>query len=106
MLLELEPAEMTPEVMNDLETKGLIIRLCPGKHAAQPGRNESDSLTIYSSDDAYGPHKLIVATINSLESDKYFGYHDDNEEFLLIGDPSYKTTYLIVAYCKKDELDE
>ncbi len=104
MFIELEPREMTPELMIDLERRGLIIRLCPGNHFANPGWNESKSKDIYASDSPCGPHKLIVATINTLIPDPYFGTHIGNEEFLMIGDPTTKPLYLIVSMVKRDEL--
>lgn len=106
MRIDLQPVEMTPEVMQVLEDRGLIIRLHPGKHAAAVGRNQSNSAVIYASEDRYGPHKLIVATINALEPFPNFGTHDDNEEFLLIGDPGTKPVYLIVGLEKKAELEK
>jgi hypothetical protein len=106
MIIELEPKEMTEDLMKDLEKRGLIIRLSPGNHFACPGRNESKSKIIYSSDDKFGPHKLIVATINALEPYPYFGTHDDNEEFILVGDPTTKPIYLIVALIKRVGLEE
>ncbi len=106
MLIELQPTEMTAEVMDDLEKRGLIIRLYPGAHSANPGHNELASSVIYASDPQYGPHKLIVATINTLVPQPYFGTHDDNEEFILVGDPNTKPIYLIVARCKREALDE
>jgi hypothetical protein len=100
----LKPVEMTPENMQKLEDKGLIVRLYPGHHILNPARNESQDATIYASDPRFGPHKLIAVTINAFEP-RYFGSHEDNEEFLLIGDPTTKPLYLIVATCKQSELD-
>jgi len=104
MSIELAPREMTPELMIDLEKRDLIIRLCPGNHSSDPGWNESKSNDIYVSDSSSGPHKLIVATINTLTPDPYFGTHIGNEEFLMIGDPSTKPLYLIISLCKRAEL--
>ena len=99
--IDLSPQTMTVDLMQDLEQRGLIIRLCPGKHSAHAGRNESKSEIIYIADPQFGPHKLIVATINTLEPYPYFGTHDDNEEFILVGDPATKPIYLIIALHKK-----
>jgi hypothetical protein len=102
--LVLKPVEMTPQIMKQLEEKELIIRLCPGNHAASPGRNESSDMTIYASDPQNGPHKLIAATVNAFDIAPYFGTHVDNEEFLLIGDPNTKPLYLVIALHKRDVL--
>ena len=106
MIIELFPTPMSPEVMADLEKRGLIIRICPGNHSLNPEKNESLSAPIYVSDPRNGPHKLIVVTINALEPHRYFGTHVDNEEFLLLGDPASKPVYFIVATCKRDGLEE
>jgi hypothetical protein len=106
MKIELQPRPMTPEVMADLEARGLIIRLCPGAHDAEPGPNEAKARIIYSSEEQYGPHKLIVATINSLDPLKYFGDHADQEEFLFIGDPATRPLYLVVALHKRPQFEE
>lgn len=100
----LSPVEMTPEIMGKLEDKAMIIRLYPGHHVLNPARNESQDATIYASEPRFGPHKLITVTINAFEP-RYFGSHEDNEEFLLIGNPATKPLYLIVATCKQAELD-
>jgi len=102
--IALTPVEMTPEIMQKLEDNGLIIRLCPGHHVLNPARNETQDATIYASEPRFGPHKLIAVTINAFEP-RYFGSHEDNEEFLLIGDPATKPLYLIIATCKQADLD-
>ncbi len=106
MIIELQPCLMSPTLMIDLENKGLIIRLSPGKHSAVSGANESNNAVIYVSQPENGPHKLIVATINAFDPSLYFGSHADNEEFLLIGNPDSKPLYLIVALCKRAVLLE
>ncbi len=105
MKIELQPRLMTAEVMAELEQRGLILRLYPGGHAAEVGPNEACSRDLYSSDEQYGPHKLIVATINSVDADKYFGDHADNEEFLFIGDPATRPLYLVVALHKRAQFE-
>jgi hypothetical protein len=102
MRLQIPSTEMTPRVMQDLQTRGLINLLSPGGFAPVVGENESDATVIYSSEDRYGPHKLISCSINATDPTKYFGYHPEREEFLLIGDPDTKPIHLVVALCKKD----
>jgi len=104
--LLLSSIEMTPQVMQDLQNRGLIIRLTPGGHFPKVGENESDAVVVYSSEERYGPHKLIGCAINAADSAKYFGYHPDREEFLLIGDPSSKPVHLVVALCFKKEFEK
>ncbi len=105
MKLELKPTPMTPEVMQMLEDKGLIIRLCPSHHAFELQSEDCETKDIYVSDEKYGPHKIIVVVVDRTAFTA-FGTHPDNEEFLLIGgDPAEKKMYLLVALCKKEEFE-
>ena len=97
MLIELEPREMTPSVMQDLEDRGLIIRLSPGHHSAKPDPGKSGDLPLYIANESMGPHKLIVATIDSSDPVENFGFHLENEEFLLIGEEYTKPLYLTIS---------
>jgi len=101
--LELLAVEMTPERMQDLEDRQLIVRLCPGHHELPAPAGETHWKAIYESDLSYGPHKLITVTVNrsTLAS---FGTHPDHEEFLLIGNANTKPMYLIICLHKKVEL--
>jgi hypothetical protein len=95
-LIALDPVQMTEGVMDSLEKEGLIIRLAPDRHRLEtaPGQTRGESL--YECDPRYGPHKLITVTVNrtSLEA---FGTHPDNEDFLLLGDPSSGPLYLVIS---------
>ncbi len=103
MQIVLNPVEMSPAVMQDLEARGLIIRLCPNNHELEVGDEETRDGTIYSSAAAFGPHKLITVTVNRTTFAS-FGTHADNEEFLLIGDPATKPLYLVIALHRRQEL--
>ena len=103
--LIMKPVEMTPEVMQDLEDRGLIIRLRPGAHplTAAPGETLGESL--YESGERFGPHKLITVTVNR-EEFAGFATHPDNEEFFLLGSPDTKPMFLAVALCMREEFEE
>jgi hypothetical protein len=101
--ISLKPVEMTPGLMQALEDQGLIIRLCPDHHALPARAGEALAESIYESDPAYGPHKLITVTVDRTAL-AAFGTHADNEEFLLIGDPETKPLYLVLALHRKQEL--
>lgn len=103
--IRLKPVEMTKEIMLDLENRKLIYRLCPNHDELSPGVGETHAKAIYECADKYGPHKLITVTVNRSEL-AGFGTHDDIEDFLLIGDPSTKPMYLVIALCMKDELED
>lgn len=100
----LQPVEMNKEIMQELEKRGLIYRIAPGLHNLNPDQGEALVKTIYECKEEYGPHKLISVTINRTEFTT-FGTHPDTEDFLLIGDPNTKPLYLVIALCKKDELE-
>ena len=99
----LHPVDMTPEIMQMLEDKGLIIRLWPGRPPLPVTPGRSAVATLYASDPQYGPHKLIAVTVNSPRF-RGFGCHFDNEEFLLIGNPAARPLYLVVGLCPQEEL--
>ncbi len=101
--IELAPIDMTPSVMQDLEERGLIIRLAPRRHELPAAPGETLWEPIYDSAEALGPHRLITVSVNKTTLDE-FGTHVDNEEFLLIGDASMKPLYLVVALCQKEDL--
>jgi hypothetical protein len=94
----LEPIDMTPELMKDLEKRGLIIRLSPRNHELPAPAGETLWEPIYDSAESLGPHRLITVSVNATTFAE-FGTHADNEEFLLIGDDSMKPLYLAVALC-------
>ena len=102
--VELKPVDMTEDVMENLERRGLIIRMCPHHDDlnAQPG--ETLSKSVYESGENYGPHKLITVTVNC-EEFTGFGTHPDNEEFILIGDADTQPMYLAIALVSAEELD-
>jgi len=102
--IDLVPEEMTEETMQLLEDREKIIRLIPNKFIQDPGPDNTKDKVIYESAEIYGPHKLIAVTVNRFRFGA-FGTHNDNEEFILVGDPTAKPMYLVVAWCSKDELD-
>jgi len=102
--IKLKLVRMTPEIMQNLEEQGLVYRLCPGHDELEAKEGETLVRTIYSSEEAFGPHKLITVTVNRGEL-ALFHTHSDNEELLLIGDPKAKPLYLVVALCSKHELE-
>ena len=99
------PVEMTPEVMQDLENRGLIIRMRPGAHSLDAINVETLGESLSETDDRFGPHKLITVTVNR-EQFAGFATHPDNEEFLLIGEPDTKPMFLAVALCMRVEFEE
>jgi hypothetical protein len=103
--LVLKPVEMTGKLMQDLEEKGLILRLRPRGHELSPGPDETKVEVLYKSAVEYGTHQVITVTVNRFEP-AYFGTHPDNEDVLLVGDPETKPMWFIIAKCKAEELQE
>lgn len=100
----LTPVEMTESVMQDLEDRSLIIRLCPNHHELPVQQGETRGESVYESDIRHGAHKLITVSVNR-STFAAFGTHPDNEEFLLIGDPATKPMYLAISLHRREELD-
>lgn len=101
----LNPVKMTPQIMQMLEDKKLIIRLCPSNHRCEVEKHGCVGTDIYISDEKLGAHKLISVVVDRIEFSA-FGTHEDNEEFMLIGGENEKTMYLLIALCFKNELEE
>lgn len=102
--LVLTPIDMTRDAMCALEDKGLIHRIAPGRDVAGPVDGDNLGRSIYDSDERFGGHKLIVATIGAV-SLRYFGCHDDNEDVWLLGLDSWRPMYFVVAACLVDEFE-
>lgn len=104
-LLQLRPVEMTRDIMLDLEQRGLILLLGPGKHEKSDMAPETGvDIKLYIADQSHGAHQLVAITKNQTKITG-FGSHCANEEFLLIGDYDARPLYLLVALMKHDELD-
>lgn len=103
--LKLKPVTPTIALMKRLEKKGLIIRLAPGRHELKPVPGQSMDQTIYASEPQWGPHKVISVTSNRQDFPR-FGTHPDNEEFLMVGDPRTRPLFLVIAWCKKEALQQ
>lgn len=89
--------------MEDLEEKKLILRLGPGRHELPSKWGETLDQPVYDSQELYGPHRLLTVTVNRMKVPE-FATHPDNEEFLLLGDPSTKPLYIVIALMQRAEL--
>jgi hypothetical protein len=103
-ILNLKAVEMTAQIMEDLEKKGLITRLCPKHDELEAAPGETAWKLLYEPKEGYGPHRLITVTVNR-EEFAGFGTHPDNEEFWLIGDADTQPMYLAISFLGKAELD-
>lgn len=97
----LKVVPQTESLMQRLEDLGLMWRFkpTPAADAAAPGETVVD--TVYSTDLAYGSHKLICVGFN--KSVVELGTHPDNEEFLLVrGERPGKPLILVVGLHRRE----
>lgn len=102
--ISLKPVAMTPEVMEDLERRNLILRLGARRHELPSQWGQTLDRPVYDCHERYGPHRLLTVTVNRVAFDD-FATHPDNEDFLLLGDPGAKPLYLVVALMRRAELE-
>ena len=103
--LALPVREMTPELMKEMESQGLIIRLAPRRHDIENApEGETSWMSLYDGAEGYGPHKIIAITVNRMGFPG-FGTHPDQEEFWLIGDNASIPMYILVARMKREEYE-
>ncbi|MEG2951506.1 MAG: hypothetical protein RR946_12480 [Clostridia bacterium] len=103
--LDLQPVEMTPQVMQALEDKGCITRLCANHEQLHAPAGQTTWQQMYEPKDHYGPHKLITIRVNR-ETFAAFGTHPDAEAFWLIGDENTQPMYLAIALLKKQAMEQ
>jgi hypothetical protein len=104
-VIYLTPVEITGQIMDDLERKGLIMRLCPGHDELNTPHGETLWKLLYEPKEGYGPHRLISVTVNR-EEFAGFGTHPDNEEFWLLGDSNTQPMYLVISFLTVESLME
>lgn len=94
--LPLTPRPTTAEILGELETMGLIIRLFPGRHEIALAPGEALGRAVYPpAPPGHGGHKLLACTIRQAGFGR-FGWHPVAEEFLLIGPQNRAPLYLAV----------
>ena len=103
--LQIPTTEMTPEVMEDLEKRGLIIRLCPNHEKIEAPKGETVWELIYDPKEGYGPHRLISIRVNR-SAFAAFGTHPGNEEFWCVGDPDAQPMYLAISLIPKEQMEQ
>ena len=95
--LRIPVREMTPQLMQQMEAEGLILRLTPDHDYIEDApAGETSWKELYPGVDGYGPHKIIAITVNR-PGFPGFGTHPDQEEFWLIGDNASVPMYILVA---------
>jgi len=103
--MDVPVSEMTVEIMQRLEDLGLIIRICPSHHRFDIPAGDGAGRDVYVSEPEAGSHKLLSVVIDRTEFSA-FGFHNANEEFLLLGGIQEKPMYLMIALCGREQLEE
>jgi hypothetical protein len=104
MKLVVKPVKATEKLMEFLEGRGVITRICPGHDHLVTAKGEARNETVYSTEPRFGPHKLICVTINTTEP-RNFMYHSDKEDFMLIDKQGAEELILTMGLLHKDELN-
>ena len=105
MKLEIPVTDMTPQVMEQLEKDGLILRLCPGHERLEAPKGETTWRLMYEPKEGFGPHRLITIRVNR-EPFAGFGTHPDCEEFWLIGSEDTQPMYLAICRLGREALEK
>lgn len=104
--LYLSPKPATSGLMDELESRGLIIRLAPGRHQIPTTEGEAIGKPVYPATNVcHGGHLLLACTIHQSGFQR-FGWHEVPEEFLLIGDTSAQPLYLAIFLGTCDSLQQ
>lgn len=103
----IKPIKMTEEIMQDLEDKGLILRILPSRddHRLNIPKGMGKGDYLYKSDRTYGSHSLVACTIDNTTFSS-FATHPDNEEFILLGGVNERPMYLLVSYLTRSDLED
>lgn len=98
------PCEDASEVLFEhLDSLGLVRPFIARRRTGAPEDPDDYRITeIYRTEESFGSHMLINVCFNMHEP--MIGWHDANEDFLLIKDPDkdFKDLYLIIAMGDKD----
>lgn len=102
-MLRFCPVDASEEVLDLLEQRGCILRMTPDIRTRHPELNLDRQATIYQSSPARGAHMMIYVTAAGIHF-PCFGYHEDNEEFLLIEKEGTRPLFLLFSLIHHDEL--
>lgn len=102
-MLQFKPVDASDEVLDLLEKRGCILRMTPDIKERHPELGLDHQATIYSSDPARGTHMMIYVTAAGIHF-PCFGFHEDNEEFLLIEKEGKKPLFLLFSIIDNETL--
>lgn len=102
-MLIFKPVDASEEILNLLEQKGCILRMTPDICEKHPELHLDKQATIYQSSPSRGAHMMIYVTASGVNF-PCFGYHEDNEEFLLIEKEGKKPLFLLFSIIDNKQL--
>lgn len=102
-MLHFRPVDASEEVLDQLERCGCILRMTPDIRSRHPELNLDRQATIYQSSPDRGAHMMIYVTAAGIHF-PCFGYHEDNEEFLLIEKEGKKPLFLLFSIIDHEAL--
>lgn len=95
-MLKFKPVDASEEAMDLLEKRGCILRMTPDIRTKHPELHLDRQATVYQSSAERGAHMMIYVTAAGIHF-PCFGYHEDNEEFLLIEKEGKKPLFLLFS---------
>lgn len=100
--IRLKARRATPEVMADLEARGLLRRCVPSEKARNVAENDQVVERPEIAAEGTGPWQLLVVACNRSRLD-HLAAHGDIESWLFFADPESKPLLYVVATCEGDE---
>ncbi len=96
--IRLTARRATPQLMNEMESKGLLRRLWPSEKARTVPQGEQVVERVELANEGTGPWQMLVVACNRTRLD-HLAAHGDIESWLFFADPSSKPLLYVVAAC-------
>jgi len=100
--IRLQAQRATPELMADLEKRGLLRRLVPSEKARTVREGDQVVERVELAEQGTGPWQLLVVACNRTKLD-HLAAHGDIESWLFFADPRSKPLLYVVSPCGVDE---
>jgi len=100
--IRLQARRATPELMADLERRGLLRRLIPSPRCCSVPEGQQVVERVELAAEGTGPWQLLVVACNRTKLD-HLAAHGDAESWLFFADPESKPLLYVVATCGVDE---
>ncbi len=106
LMIRKVPVKASVGLFEELENRKILRRFIGGWEYPETDPAGYAVETLYTTDACFGGHKLIHVTYNM--SEVQLGYHQENEDFILIKSPKrvQKPLYLVLSLCSCKELQK